>query len=886
VGLPEPGNINTDTMVNPDGPAQLKAVQMLGQLAVNIVDATDHDDYATPFNWFPNPSGATPAPADAAGNLTPTNANPFWVFGHELPRLVVNEAQVRLENDPAEPDIVTAPAGGADREAKLPYKMRVWAELHNPLTPRDANEVGHLADNGAAMLANAVSGTPYSPYRMRLVKNNAAALTSLLDPANIGGEPPAAELLVPNPAVLNTAPANTVMQVAPNGVPSLPAPAVTGYKNPATGTPAFYIVGPAGDAMGGALPRTPDTTSLPAHGQFDNFEYNVNSTGGSPGLTPAQVIADTAWSPVIVLQRLANEHMLPGPYNPYITVDTFMTGTQTDPGGVTFGAPTPVSIVQDRVQIGPKVGMTSMDRIKTMMVPKWNSIDSFGKRQPLRSYIHMSADDPNYRQQPDEATMDTEMKHTFTRHNGKKADGSDPGNDTLDRPFTAMPHLDRTATSVAELTHVSLFGSHMVMPLFYTGTGQTKMMYQADWLSDKTNLSRAFDLLTTHGRFHGQGHAGRAPGKVNINSLTDKTVLTALADVAHLGGTNGKYYTSADVDRVWAQILAVRQQSSADDLYTGNTRPVLGTVSPYIAPSTDLQYPSGMGSGLTIPGIIRDTVFTGTPFEQERVRQELLETLVPQLTTRSNTFAVYATIGFFEVLNPGTGTDGITYSDTNRPILGSEVIGADGKTVRYKFFSVIDRTQLSFAPAVGNTLQGIGAVHFSYEPNVAAGSPDPQMGSSVTVAIPRTSFSGASGGPTALAQGNYDGIQWRVTVGTNLMLDANPDSGVGDGYINMNSEFLPNTDQVVPPTAPYRNRAEQVTVSRIDNDPTNGRCLLTFTINKPHARGCSMRLNHPDPTTFPFAARLGNPGPQAGSFNLGANTYKTVIPVFERIDGY
>ena len=281
-----------------------------------------------------------------------------------------------------------------------------------------------------------------------------------------------------------------------------------------------------------------------------------------------------------------------------------------------------------------------------------------------------------------------------------------------------------------------------------------------------------------------------------------------------------------------------------------------------------------------------------TPAQQELARQELLETLVPQLTTRGNTFAVYATIGFFEVLNAGTGVDGLTYPDAsnNRPILGAEVLGVDGKPVRYKFFSVVDRTQLS-ADTSGFNLQGIGVTYLSYEPNVAIGSPDPQVGSTVQVAVPITSFSGTSGLPNAVARGNYDGIQWRIGVqggtagaGYQLMLDANPDSGPGDGYIPPASSnaFLPATDLA----APFRNRAELVNITQIDYEPQYGRCLLKFTITKPHARGCSMRLMQPDSSTFPFPARPGNPGPQATTFSSGANTYRTVLPVFERIDGY
>src|SRR5262249_42429746 len=170
--------------LTPGTPA-FNAARWLAQLAVNIVDYLDADDYHTPFNWW----------------------GTEWVFGTELPRLVLNEVYAEWRRQEGEEGI----------------EVKLWVELHNPLFADDS-----LSDAGAARLKGADGqNRPYGIYQLVVTETDPNPGESILQrPENVRGDPDPGAI----PSVLDFA---DLVQ-APDRV------------EPANGQPnrGFYVVGP------------------------------------------------------------------------------------------------------------------------------------------------------------------------------------------------------------------------------------------------------------------------------------------------------------------------------------------------------------------------------------------------------------------------------------------------------------------------------------------------------------------------------------------------------------------------------------------------------------------------------------------------------------------
>jgi hypothetical protein len=297
----------------PVSPLQFNALRWLAQLSANIVDFIDTDDVMTPFNWAwaqgPGPMPGTTAPnptyqnypqflpainqfQTAALTMDTTTVSPGastgWVFGTELPRVVVNEAYAQ-STQPG-PPVGTGP-----------FIVTVKVELHNPFNqdPRDPPTV-----HGAANLATATIPV----YQLLLTKSQSTS-ASLRAPANSLGNP--------------TPPGPTGEQYTTT---------IGGPTNSSTTFPAGTTIPPCqGLATTGYFVVDPTVPMSP----YANLTYQV-----AAGTTPVP-------APTILLQRAANPQapaidatpyttVAPGvfalnpTYNPYVTVD-YMEGNGTTP---------------------------------------------------------------------------------------------------------------------------------------------------------------------------------------------------------------------------------------------------------------------------------------------------------------------------------------------------------------------------------------------------------------------------------------------------------------------------------------------------------------------------------------------------------------------------
>ena len=211
---------------------EYQAARWLAQLALNIVDFIDEDDYMTPWQWNPT--------------INPGE----WLFGTELPHLLLNEVYAQVDNDASDKTLWPPfPAPGAVFKPKATnYRVNFWIELHNPMRPPIGSGL-FPRDNGQAILQS----NSQNNFRI-VVTTGGTGANSNFNPAAPTNDklffpqpldqpaPPAAAgvpLILPKSMVVDNFPAGVrVVDVSKTDSPN------NSYFTQPVWSQGFYVLGP------------------------------------------------------------------------------------------------------------------------------------------------------------------------------------------------------------------------------------------------------------------------------------------------------------------------------------------------------------------------------------------------------------------------------------------------------------------------------------------------------------------------------------------------------------------------------------------------------------------------------------------------------------------
>jgi hypothetical protein len=329
-----------------------------------------------------------------------------------------------------------------------------------------------------------------------------------------------------------------------------------------------------------------------------------------------------------------------------------------------------------------------------------------------------------------------------------------------------LTHLDRRPSSVLELLQVSGYQSYQLTQRFVCPDGNgvpVTFGQRAPWLDEgrapggpSHRLYRLFEFLDVGTGAAGVAAEGRVPGRINLNTVWDPEPFRAVCDpqVANCFG-------AGDVDQLFARTLYDPTNAvpgpgrrTAGLIPGGADRPLVGIGAGTCPPGTG---PDGAADSLARFGPL-------PALPHPYLADQLLTKVAGQVTTRSNVFAVWLTVGFFEV------TD-----DSTRPVkLGAEIGRSEVRNIRHRMFAIVDRTNLSIASCVAGLVLPVA-------PPLPAPLPVP----------PQTVPVGALAGTLPLWAGG-PGVPWRIVPGTALV--------VGAGAEQETVEVLAVDAQTLPPT--------------------------------------------------------------------------------------
>jgi hypothetical protein len=339
---------------------------------------------------------------------------------------------------------------------------------------------------------------------------------------------------------------------------------------------------------------------------------------------------------------------------------------------------------------------------------------------------------------------------------------------TLPNPPTVL------TTTIKTVTNSAVTGTVITLAQPWTGaTGPVMILDQTNSQATPQShrLYRLFEFLECGDRAYGVDGWGRIPGRVNINTIWDPEPLQAILDANQSIGipslpAQGLSNVTDPIVNIFSNMLSSR---------TPNLTSLSAADRPFLPLSIGLnaigtpQYPNGTS-------VAQDTVLRLAPpstaaniqtllFQNPSdtgnthpyLQTQLLTKLYNNVTTRSNVFAVWLTVGFFQVTDP----------TTTPPTLGAEIGRSEGRHVRHRMFAIVDRTNLNVFST--NFVSTVSAAT-GWAPSVPPGSiliPSPPTASPQTMTVQFTSATGTN--PST-------GVLWSLTAGMSVVFEPGTDN--------------------------------------------------------------------------------------------------------------
>jgi hypothetical protein len=585
----------------------------LAQLSVNIVDFIDNDDFNTRWEWT---SGQ-------------------WVFGVEMPRLVINELYVQCQNSKNDKlDNDTA----AD-----PYDINTFIELYNPLIA-DAS-YGVNPGTHKAILQYATSPTKdESNYKLVIAKRGKTTdLTKFSD--NIAAK---ITETFDNPLKINYHGAFDFVSNTPPTLPLDTAEVITWQTgDQIVDVDTFKLLRDSADL------RTLATPAFNGVFVFKNASLNMT--------IPVDKSPSPDDAPAVFLQRLImpglpfeNDPLKPL-YNPYITTDSFTAKNMHD--------------YRERDKLQNKGAMItnpivkSASRLTPFLDSTGNSFYNGANAQPAQAPTFGNKNNNN--NLPWFAFLDRQLINPLE----------------LIHVPCCKPH---------ELTQMATRWGDSVAQ-----GGVTTFPFAANWpwFDENTRLYRFLEAVGVSPLQAGEALHGRALGKVNVNTMHSEEVFQAVADAKNTAGPNN--FSSTDVTTAFKKltgdvalsypdqrpILSFGQANYTDGMGVKNG--LNKTLMGYTASNKPNE--NFLDNLTPDPNNPPNPLFPSAgPNVATYARKELLTKIGNSVTTKSNVFAVWITTGYFEVTN----------DSAQPPTLGLEIGKADGINIRHRMFAIVDRTNM------------------------------------------------------------------------------------------------------------------------------------------------------------------------------------------------